>query len=372
MSKLNQKQRGQVFTPDFIVDKMCELLKNKGTTLEPSAGDGAFTKKLKGIVSIEKDKSVITDKNTINIDFFDYDTSNKFDSIIGNPPYVRHNDIENDTAKKIDYTLFDKRTNLFLFFIEKAVKHLKKGGELVFITPREFINLTSARKLNEFLYKSGTITDFIDCGDAKIFDGACPNVAIWRFEKDNFTRRTNGRQDFTCVNGKISFIPPNKGVMLSDLFDVRVGAVSGADGIFTSEKGNTEFVCSKTIKTGEVKKMFFNVEHKDLKKHKSELLKRKIKHFSNNDWYKWGRTHHISNKPRIYVNCKTRQKSPFFTHRCKNYDGSVLALFPKKDIDIKKYVDVLNNVDWENQGFISNGRFLFTQRSLSNAVILEK
>ena len=368
MKNTNVKFKGQIFTLDFIVDKMVSLLKNNGRILEPSAGHGAFLTKIKNYVAIEKDKT-IAHKNSMIGDFFDYDVNHKFASVIGNPPYVRHKDIEEDTAKKLDYSLFDKRSNLFLFFIEKSVRHLTENGEIVFITPREFINLTSARKLNQFLYDNGTITDFIDCGDAKIFNGACPNVAIWRYEKDKFSRKTNTKQVFRCINGKISFIPPNKGVLLSDLFDVKVGAVSGADEIFTSEKGNYRFVCSKTIKTNETRKMFYNIQHEHLLKYKNILINRRIKKFDEINWYEWGRNHYKTDKKRIYVNCKTREKKPFFIHDCKDYDGSVLALIPKKDIDLTKYVKRLNNVDWGSQGFVCNGRFIFGQRSLSNAFI---
>jgi adenine-specific DNA-methyltransferase len=36
----------------------------------------------------------------------------------------------------------------------------------------------------------GTITDFVELGDSRLFDGATPNCAIWRFELGNFSRRT--------------------------------------------------------------------------------------------------------------------------------------------------------------------------------------
>jgi adenine-specific DNA-methyltransferase len=68
------------------------------------------------------------------------------------------------------------------------------GGELVFITPRDFVKATSAVPLNRLLHAAGTITDFVDLGDSRLFDGATPNCAIWRFERDNFSRRTRYAQ----------------------------------------------------------------------------------------------------------------------------------------------------------------------------------
>lgn len=365
-------KRGQVFTPSHIVDRMLLLRKNYGSVLDPSAGDGAFYEKIEHCVGIEKDISVVVHKNISVMDFFDYPLSNTFDTIIGNPPYVKHNDIEKDTQEKLDYRLFDKRTNLYLFFIEKCIKHLKNGGELIFITPREFIDRTSARKLNEYIYHSGTITDYFDLGDGKIFHDACPNVAIWRFCKGDMTHRTSTGSQMILVNGKIIFKQEISGqdIALNEIFDIKVGAVSGADHIFTNVKGNMEFVCSHTRRTGKTKRMFYNVENNELRKHRDALMRRKIKTFSESNWYMWGRDYYKSEKSRIYVNNKTRIKNPFFMHRIKNYDGSVLALFPKDEsIDVQHALNVLNDIDWGEQGFLCDGRYIFGQRSLSNALV---
>ena len=181
---MNVEFLGQVFTPRFVVEKILSLRKNNGNCMEPSCGDGAISSMIDGIVAIELDSSVCPDY-AMNMDFFDYDVSNKFDSIIGNPPYVKFKDIGKDTKDKLDMNLFDKRSNLYLFFIEKCIKQLKDNGELIFIVPRDFLKSTSSIKLNEFIYNSGTITDVVDYGDKVIFKGFNPNCIIFRFEKDN-------------------------------------------------------------------------------------------------------------------------------------------------------------------------------------------
>ena len=100
---------------------------------------------------------------------------------------------------------------------------------------------------------------------------------------------------------------------------------------------------------------------------KKQLLNRKVKSFSETNWYEWGRKHHVSDLKRIYVNVKTREKLPFFLHDCKNYSGSVLAIFIKDvTLDPQILCDKLNKIDWEELGFFSEGRFAFTQRSLEN------
>lgn len=404
---LNISTLGQVFTPQGIVADMMNLVKNNGRFLEPSCGNGAFFKNLpSNKIGIEIDKNLLydwvdlgvnennlmqdsmpkqecrVDKNEIfNIDFFAYDIAQKFDTIIGNPPYVRYADIVDSTKFLLSpyHHLFSSRSNLYLFFIYKCILHLNNGGELIFITPRDFLKSTSSIKLNEFIFSQGSITDFIDLGDKKIFSSAQPNCAIWRFEKGNFKRNTNCLREFSCVNGQILFTKKHYFIPFNELFFVKVGAVSGADSIFASDGfGNIEFVCSRTQKSGQTRKMIYGEYAKTcayLQDFKKQLLKRKIKPFNETNWWEWGRDYHKSDKMRIYVNTKTRHKKPFFIHKCKAYDGSILAIFPRFEVDsarLQTLCDKLNEIDWQELGFVCDGRFLFSQRSLENCLLDER
>lgn len=374
---------GQVFTPQHIVSDMLGLIKNTTKMknprfLEPSCGNGAFYENLpSNKVGIELD-SHIACKGALQLDFFSYPVSEKFDVIIGNPPYVRYQDIAESTKFLLSrYSdIFDSRSNLYLFFIYKCVLHLKEGGELIFITPRDFLKSTASMKLNEFLFSQGSITDFLDLGDKKIFESAQPNCAIWRFEKGNFSRNTNCLRQFSCINGQLLFTKNSYTIPFSSLFFVKVGAVSGADSLFVNEEfGNMDFVYSQSAKSGKTRKMIYGIYGRDLaflQKHKEALLKRRIKKFDETNWWEWGRDYYKSDLPRIYVNAKTRNKKPFFLHSCKAYDGSILAIFPKFRVDSKNLENLctrLNEVNWQELGFVCDGRYLFSQRSLESCVL---
>ena len=361
---------GQVFTPPEVVRQMLALRRNRGRVLEPSCGDGAFVREIKSdCVAIELDERVAPPQ-ALRLDFFAYPESEVFDTVIGNPPYVRYQDILPETLARLDSRLFDARSNLYLFFIEKAVRHLKPGGELIFIVPRDFIKLTAARRLNAWLFEQGSITDFIETGDSRIFGGFSPNCAIFRFEKGRTDRRLSDGRVFTLQDGQLLFLRGDYRVRLAELFDVKVGAVSGADPVFTHPEGNVEFVCSRTAETGETRRMFFDVKNAHLEAHKAKLLARRVRHFDESNWWQWGRLHHRASGPRIYVNGKTRRAAPFFTHPCEAYDGSILALFPRRPIDLERAIELLNTaVDWQELGFVCDGRFLFTQRSLQNCLL---
>lgn len=378
---LDVTSRGQVFTPERIVQLMLALRQRRGRVLEPSAGDGAFAACIRDCTAIELDPTVAPAGALVQ-NFFSYPVGRKFSTVLGNPPYVRYQDIEDDTKALLNTARFDGRSNLYLFFIEKAVQHLRPGGELIFIVPREFIKLTSARRLNAWLFEKGTITHWIETGDQKIFHGAVPNCAVFRFELDNYSRTTHWRvlgddgwqkRTFTEMHGQLAFLEKDMTVPLSLLFNVKVGAVSGADPVFIHPDGNQEFVYSKTRDTGETRRMIYNMQHPDLTKYKSQLLSRRIKMFDEGNWWKWGRAYHESDAPRIYVNGKTRRQKPFFVHDCTAYDGSILALFPKvRSMDLDRATQLLNTiVPWDHLGFVVDGRYLFSQRTLETVLLPE-
>ena len=363
---------GQFFTPADIVDKMLALRCNHGSVLEPAAGAGAFLSRLEaGAVGIEIDANIgFADGRLLRGDFFAYSTTNKFDTIIGNPPYVRFQDIEASVKALLPMDMFDRRSNLYLFFIAKCVEHLEDGGELIFITPRDFLKLTAARKLNEHLYSQGSMTHYFELGDASIFHNAVPNCAIWRWEKGRRRRRMRTGGDFCCRNGQIWFGKRDTGGLLGDCFDIKVGAVSGADDVFASDAyGNVDMVCSRTATSGETRRMLYNRKHRILLPHKRRLLNRKVRQFDESNWWKWGRNYCAREGERIYVNGKTRNRQPFFVSEVEAYDGSVLALFPREGVDCGAAAERLNGVDWEGLGFVCDGRLLFTQRSLALAPV---
>ncbi|MEY3201668.1 MAG: hypothetical protein RIR70_1218 [Pseudomonadota bacterium] len=359
-----------MFTPPAIVERMIALRQRFGSVLDPACGDGAFSSRIPGCVALEIDARFAPDEALV-MDFFDYPEREKFDTIIGNPPYVRFQDIADDTRARLDLARFDARSNLYLFFIEKALRHLKPGGELIFITPRDFLKATSAAGLNKLLFEQGTLTDLIDLGDSSVFSGVTPNCIIWRFEKGNTSHLTRDGRIARLAGGQLIFTRNEYTVPAAEVFYVKVGAVSGADDVFANEHlGNLDFVCSTTRKTGQTRRMIFNQWLPELDAHKLRLIQRGIRRFDDSNWWQWGRQHHLSERPRVYVNSKTRHTEPFFVHDSIHYDGSVLALFPRNAAaDVTALAHALNAVDWAELGFVCDGRYLFSQRSLEETLL---
>lgn len=369
-------RKGQVFTPPAVVAQMLALRRNRGRVLEPSCGEGAFLGALPEAVALELDGTIAPASAQV-MDFFAYPETEKFDTIVGNPPYVRSRDVLPDTARLLTSQLLDGHANLYLHFIEKCVRHLNPGGELIFITPRDFLKSTGARRLNAWLYAQGTITDMLDLGDVRIFRDAAPNCMIWRFERGNLAHRTTDGRRMALSGGQLFFTHGSYSVPGSTVFSVRVGGVSGADKVYASDVlGDTDFVCSHTVQTGQTKRMIFAADSPEarahLEAHKTTLLARKVTRFDESNWWKWGRFHAHTEAPRIYVNQKTRHPQPFYLHACRNWDGAVLALFPhQREADVTRLAAMLNAVDWAELGFVCDGRFLFAQRSLEQVLLPE-
>jgi adenine-specific DNA-methyltransferase len=177
----------------------------------------------------------------------------------------------------------------------------------------------------------------------------------------------------TLRNGQLLF--DAAGRRLGDVFDVRVGGVSGADAVFAQDvPAAIPFVVSITRATGRLRRLIPDLPAPDpaLLPHRAALQARRARAFGDGDWWRWTRSLPKGGEtgPRIYVNAKTRHPAPFFLHDCPRWDGSVLALFPKDPrMDLRRAVDALNAIDWNAQGLRAGGRLLFGQRSLSNATL---
>lgn len=396
MGAKNVAMLGQVFTPPALVSAMLALRGNSGRVLEPSCGDGAFSSRLDDCVAIEADAQHAP-PGSLNIDFFSYPVRERFATIIGNPPYVRYQDIQTKTRRLLKSELLDQRANLYLYFIEKSIRHLADGGELIFVTPRDFLKASGSARLNEWLYAQGSITHALELGDARVFAAAVPNCLVWRYVKGDLSRSTQyaviGARDslskalgapnweprkFVEAAGQLLFMPSDLGLRMKDIARVKVGAVSGADDIYAdSTHGTRDFVCSHTVKTGETRRMIW-ISKGDpvpevLLPHKKRLIRRSIRAFDESNWWQWGRSYPASDAPRVYVNGRTRESRPFYVHDCMNFDGAVLAIFPLNPaVDIHAFCAALNAVAWQQMGFVCDGRYLFAQRSLENAPLPEE
>lgn len=205
-----EKLRGGFYTPESIASFILRWAFNGNTkvdVLEPSCGDGVFLEEIKkgkykyqSITAIELDdieakkaKKIALEKTKIlRTDFhkFCINTKQKFDLIIGNPPYIRYQYFNRNQQKaaadifKKANLKYSKLTNAWVSFVVGSSLLLKKNGKIAFVLPAEILQVSYAQTLRNFLahfYNKINIVSF----QKLVFTDIQQEVVLLLCEKNN-------------------------------------------------------------------------------------------------------------------------------------------------------------------------------------------
>ena len=116
-----------------------------------------------------------------------------FDFVVGNPPYVRQERIPDaliQSYRELFSTIFD-RADLYVPFIEKSLRLLKKGGTLSFICSDRWMKNRYGSKLRRFVSEGYHLHYYIDMVNTPAFNSdviAYPAITVIRREKGSTTR----------------------------------------------------------------------------------------------------------------------------------------------------------------------------------------
>lgn len=104
----------------------------------------------------------------------------KFDYIVGNPPYVRSKNIDEDIKKNLKNweTSSTGNVDLYIPFFELGLNLLKDAGILGYITPNTYLQSVNGRSLRNYLLNSNYHIKIIDYKDNKIFKKVTNYTAI--------------------------------------------------------------------------------------------------------------------------------------------------------------------------------------------------
>lgn len=378
-----KKELGQYFTTNIeLLSKVKEFVKNtEGCILEPSFGQGNLIEEVVGnrpIIGYEIDKSIGTLKSLkekvsrcgTNLklrytDFLDAKVKEKFTTIIANPPYCKTRNSK----------------NLYIKFIEKCFELLDDNGEMIFIVPSDFLKATGTSEIISRMAENGSFTDFYMPNKEDLFKDATIDIVIFRYQLGYVSNKTvlNGEEKYINTDSGIISFSDNEsiGTCLDELFDIYVGIVSGKDNVFANEIGNVKVVTD----LDEEKKFVLISKYpctdkkinKYLLEHKDELLDRKIRKFTENNWFEWGALRNISimknsaGKDCIYVRTITRKDTIAKPGKVQLFGGSLLCMIPKVDINIDH---VCNEIEKNKSKYIYAGRFRITHRQLSKMRIV--
>ncbi|MGI7456385.1 class I SAM-dependent DNA methyltransferase [Campylobacter coli] len=109
-----------------------------------------------------------------------------FDLIIGNPPYIRQEELKelkSHLAK--NYKVYKGTSDIYTYFYELGFNVLKDrgGGVLSYITSNKYTRAGYGEALREFLLKNVKFLEYTDLNGIKVFDSATVDTSILCFEK---------------------------------------------------------------------------------------------------------------------------------------------------------------------------------------------
>lgn len=185
----NQKLRGGYYTPKAIADFLCQwsIDINTEQILEPSCGDGNFIEsailrfkeleiegedlkdRIKGIELLEEESQKakaraadlgLNSNTIINNDFFHHISSNgseKYDVVIGNPPFIRYQNFPEEHRKLAIEMMQNlglnpnRLTNIWVPFLVVSASLLKENGKMAMVIPAELFQVKYAAETRVFL-----------------------------------------------------------------------------------------------------------------------------------------------------------------------------------------------------------------------------
>lgn len=107
----------------------------------------------------------------------------KVDIVIGNPPYIRYEEIptEKVPAYKSAFYSFYYRADMYVFFYEKSLSILKRGGRHCFICSDRWLKNTYGARLRNLIAKAYCLEKIIDMEDVCAFQEnvlAYPSITL--------------------------------------------------------------------------------------------------------------------------------------------------------------------------------------------------
>jgi len=318
-----EKLFGKVYTPNFIV---CKILDDIGynstqilgkTIIDPACGDGRFLfeivkriieispeneleKNLKCVygwdidnIAVEncitnlnnliKEKKVdiqwnisITDsiKKHERQDLFATNDTQKFDFIVGNPPYIRiqHLDLEPRIYIQNNYEFCKNgSTDIYIAFYELCINLLSENGVCGLITPNTFLFTETARPLRQYFTSQKNLVQITNYGDIQLFDDATTYSAVTIFNKKQNAsfqfQKALSEQTFEKTTVEFSElkepfwqlttekIQKTIGKKLKEICNIHVGITTLCDSayIFPIEPIDNAYVYAETKLAGRVK-----------------------------------------------------------------------------------------------------------------------
>jgi adenine-specific DNA-methyltransferase len=112
-----------------------------------------------------------------------------FDLIIGNPPYIRHEEIKHLKPQlEKDFEVFNSNADILTYFFELGNKILRPKGGLSFIVSNKFFKVSYGDNLRSYLIQNTLLQQIIEFDKVNVFDEATVKAAIIQFKKEKLSK----------------------------------------------------------------------------------------------------------------------------------------------------------------------------------------
>lgn len=195
--KQNKKNKfGQYFTPKVVAEFMIDManISQNSAILEPSCGEGIFLELLqqkgfKNLTAFEIDQELAQEFDCVKYEsFISAKIENKYDLIIGNPPYIRWKNLEDELKQELSRSpiwnkYFNSLCDYLYIFILKSIELLNDKGQLIFICPEYWMNTTHSISLRNYMVQNGYFEEIYHFNETPIFDKVTVSIVIFKFIK---------------------------------------------------------------------------------------------------------------------------------------------------------------------------------------------
>lgn len=182
-----------------------------------------------------------------------FDWATECDIVIGNPPYVRIQNLDASTRQQVQALPLTGRgdSDLYLAALELA---LRNASIVCMITPSSWMHSKTAHTLREWISSKQLLHTLWDYGDAQLFDDVQTYVAIALFKECDETKIWRDDSWTTLAwprtVDQLTRSVDLSGTPLFDLCDIRVGLATLADRVFLVDEPLPHTVpCVKASRT---------------------------------------------------------------------------------------------------------------------------
>jgi adenine-specific DNA-methyltransferase len=203
----------------------------------------------------------------IQTDFLEFESAEKFNCIVGNPPYIRH-ELLSEEKKQIyrsKYKTFKYRADLYVLFFEHSLNLLKRNGILSFICSNRWLNNQYGEGLRELISTKFNLKKLLNIEKSSPFDEdviAYPCISTIENKQNSgltlFCEDNSKEIDFVNIIFNEVKMPANSswqnlfleydinhGALLGIIeqgFEIGIGVATGADSIFIKSKSEIDVI----------------------------------------------------------------------------------------------------------------------------------